>query len=108
MLFAMFRSEKGLIEHKGNCLKRNGKQNVKLKSGSLSFKNYFKQLSVRFKIYADFECILKKVECDSIKNNSSCTEKYQSHIPCSFAYKVFCIDRTSCSLKRKKCCLQFY
>ena len=35
---------------------------------------------------------LKKVECDSIKNNSSYTEKYQSHIPCSFAYKVVCID----------------
>ena len=70
----------------------NGKQNVKLKSGSISFKNYFKQLPVPFKIYADFECILKRVECDSIKNNSSCTEKYQSHIPCSFAYKVVCID----------------
>ena len=39
-----------------------------------------------------FECISKKVECDSIKNNSSYTEKYQSDIPCSFAYKVVCID----------------
>ena len=38
------------------------------------------------------ECIFKKVECDSVKNNSSYTEKYQSHIPCSFAYKVVCID----------------
>ena len=46
----------------------------KLKSGSISFKNYFKQLPVPFKIYADFECILKTVECDSIKNNSSFTE----------------------------------
>ena len=35
---------------------------------------------------------LKKTECDSIKNNSSYTEKYQSHISCSFAYKVVCID----------------
>ena len=53
--------------------------NVKLKSGSISFKKYFKQLPVPFKIYADFECILKKVvilkkECDSVKNNSSYTE----------------------------------
>ena len=70
----------------------NGKQNVKLKSGSISFKINFKQLPVPFKIYADFECILKKVECDFIKNNSSYTEKYQSHIPCSFAYKVVCIN----------------
>ena len=66
----------------------NGKQNLKLKSGSISFKNYFKQLPVPFKIYGDFECISKKVECDSIKNNSSYTEKYQSHIPYSFVYKV--------------------
>ena len=39
----------------------NGKQSVKLKSDSISFKNYFKQLPVSFKIYADFECIFKKV-----------------------------------------------
>ena len=87
-----FSSEKVLIEHKENSLIINGKQNVKLKSGSISFKNCFKQFPVLFKIYADFECILRKVECDSIKSDSSYTEKYQSHIPCSFAYKVVCID----------------
>ena len=86
-----FSSENVLIEHKENCLIINGKQSVKLKSGSISFKNYFKQLSVPFKIYADFECILKRVR-GSHKNNSSYTEKYQDHIPCSFAYKVVCID----------------
>ena len=52
-----FSSEKVLIEHKENCLIINGKQNVKLKSTSISFKNYFKQLPVPFKVYADFECI---------------------------------------------------
>ena len=26
------------------------------------------------------------------KNNGSYTEKYQDHIPCSFAYKVVCVD----------------
>ena len=54
-----FSSEKVLIEHKENCLIINGKQSVKLKSDSISFKNYFKQLPVPFKIYGDFECILK-------------------------------------------------
>ena len=87
-----FSSEKDLIGHKENCLITNGKQNVKLKSGSISFKNYFKQLPVTFKIYADFECTLKKVEYDSIKSTSSYTGKYQSNIPCSFAYKVVCFD----------------
>ena len=28
----------------------------------------------------------------SDKNNVTYTEKYQDHIPCSFAYKVVCID----------------
>ena len=84
-------SEQVLIEHKESCLIINGKQSVKLKSVSISFKNYFKQLPVSFKIYANFECILKGVK-SSDKNNDSYTEKYQDHIPCSLAYKVICVD----------------
>ena len=80
-----------MIEHKENCLVINGKQSVKLKSGSISFKNYCKQLPVPFKICADFECVLKEVK-SSDKNNGSYTEKYQDHIPCSFANKLVCID----------------
>ena len=89
-----FSSEKVLIEHKRDCLTINGKQSVRLKSGSISFKNYSRQLPVPFKIYADFERILKNVECDFIEcdSNSSYTRKYEDHIPCSFAYKVVCID----------------
>ena len=80
-----------MIECRENCSIINGKQSVKLKSGSISFKNYFKQLPVPFKIYADFECLLKGVK-SSNKNNGSYTEKYQDHIPCSFADKFVCID----------------
>ena len=89
-----FSSEEILIKHKEDCLVINDKQNVKLKSGTSSFKNYFKQISLPFKIYADFECILKKVESKSSEynSNSSYTRKYQNHIPCSFAYKVVCTD----------------
>ena len=48
-----------------NCLIINGKQSVKLKTGSISFRNYFKQLPVPFKIYADFEYNMKGVKsCD--------------------------------------------
>ena len=74
---------------KKDCLTINGKQRVTLKSGTISFKNYSKQLSIPFKIYADFECILKK---GSVKKNSSYTRKYQDDIPCGFAYKDVCID----------------
>ena len=86
-----FSTEQILIEHKENCLVINGNQSVKLKSGSISFKNYFKQIPVPFKIYADFECILKEIK-SSNKNNGPYVEKYQHHIPCSFAYKVVCVD----------------
>ena len=70
-----FSSKKVLIEHKENCLIINCKQSVKLKSGSISFKNYFKQIPVPFKIYGDFECILREVKSID-KNNGSYTEKY--------------------------------
>ena len=68
---------------------------LKLRKGSINFKNYSKQLPV-FKIYADFECILsvtssKRVQ-SSDKNNGSYKVKYQDHIPCSFTYKVVCVD----------------
>ena len=89
-----------MIEHKENCLIIYGKQSVKLKSGSVSFKSYFKQLPAPFKIYADFEYPLKAVK-SSDKNNGSYTEKYQDHVPCRFAYKVVCIDKGG-SLQRKK------
>ena len=57
-----FSREKFLIELKENCLIINGKQSVKLKSSSISFKNYFKQIPVPFKIYADFERFLRRVK----------------------------------------------
>ena len=86
-----FSSEKLLIEHRENCLMINGKQGVKLISGSIRFKNYFKQLAVSFKIYSDFECLLKGVQ-SSYNKYSSYVEQYQYHIPSSFAYKVACVD----------------
>ena len=86
-----FSSKKVFIEHKENCLIINGKQSVKLKSGSISFKNYFKQIPVPVKIYADFECLLRKFKSRG-KNNGSYKATCHHHIPCSFAYKVVCVD----------------
>ena len=39
-------------------------------------------------MYADFECYLKTVE----SYESSYSKKYQDHVPCSFAYKLVCVD----------------
>ena len=67
-----FSNENVLIKHKEICLSINGKQSAKLEEGIIKFENYFKQIPVSFKIYADFECNLKKVKC----NKGSHTEKY--------------------------------
>ena len=77
-----------LAKHKEDCLNINGKQSVNLEKGTIEFENYFKRIPVQFKIYADFECNLRGIEC----YEGSYTKKYQDHIPCSFAYKVVCTD----------------
>ena len=51
-----------LIKHNENSLSINGKQSVKLEKGIIKFENYFKQIPVLFKIYADFECNLRGVD----------------------------------------------
>ena len=63
-------------------------QSVDVEEGIIKFENYFNQLSVPFKIYADFECNLKDTEI----YEGSYTKKYHDHIPCSYAFKVVCID----------------
>ena len=70
-----------LTKHKEDCLSINGNQSVKLEEGKIEFENYSKQVSVPFKIYADFECNLRSVE----SYKGSYTKKYQDHVPCSFA-----------------------
>ena len=57
-----FSSENVLIKHKEDCLSINGQQSANSEKGIIEFKNYFKQLPVLFKIYADFECNLRDVE----------------------------------------------
>ena len=48
---------------------------VRLKSGSIRFKNYFKQLAISFKIYADYATRFMKGVQSSHKNNISYVEK---------------------------------
>ena len=90
--FQCFSSENVLIKHKENCLSVNGKQSVKLK-GIIELEKYFKQIPfkipVPFKIYANFECNLRSVES---YEGRFLHKKYQDHVPCSFAYKVVCVE----------------
>ena len=75
-------------KNKKKCSIINGKQSVKLKSGSISFKRYFKQLPALFKIYADFECILKEVKSND-KNNSSYTKNIRTTFLAVLLIKLF-------------------
>ena len=77
-----------MIKHKEDCLSINGIQSVKVEEGTVKYEKYFKQLLVSFKTYADFECNLEIVEI----YEGLCTRKYHDDIPCSFAYKIVCID----------------
>ena len=83
-----FSSENVLTKHKEDCLSINGQQSVNLKEGIIEFENYFKQLPVAFKIYADFECNLTDVDI----YEGSYTKKYYEYVLCNYAYKVVCID----------------
>ena len=71
-----FSSENVLIKHKEDCLSINGQQSINLEKGTIEFKNYFKQIPVPFKIYADFECNLKGVE----SSEGSYSKKYQDQM----------------------------
>ena len=66
----------------------NDAQSVRSEKGTIEFKSYFKQIPVPFKIYADFECDLESVE----RFEGTYSKKYQDHIPCSFAYKLVCVN----------------
>ena len=73
-----------MIKHKKDCLSINGQRSINLEKETIEFKNCFKQLPVPCKIYADFECVLENVRCYA--------KKYHEHVPCSYAYKVVCVD----------------
>ena len=57
-----FSNKNALKRHKENFLSINGAQSVKVEKGTIEFENYFKQIPVLFKIYADFEFHLQGVE----------------------------------------------
>ena len=63
-------------------------QSVRFERWITELKNYFKQIQVPCKIYANFKCNLKNVE----NYEGFHSRRYQDHIPCSFAYKLVCVD----------------
>ena len=81
-----------MLEHKKDCLIINSRENVKLEKGFIEFNNFNKRITCPFKIYADFECLLKEIVSGIHNDCFSYATRYQDHIPCSFAYKLVCLD----------------
>ena len=59
-----------------------------MEKGTIEFKDFFKQISVPFEIYGDFGSNWKAADI----YEGFCSKKYQDHLPCSFVYKVVCIE----------------
>ena len=74
-----------LTEHKEVYLSINGAKSVRLKKVTITTKSYFKQIPVPFKIYADFECDLKRIEC----YEGSYSKTYEDHIPVVLLTNLF-------------------
>ena len=68
-----FTTEEILSNHKKQSLLINGCQAVTYESGTIKFTNYNKQIPILFKIYADTECFLKRVNSCEVEH----TIKYQ-------------------------------
>ena len=74
--------------HRERCLLINDAQAVKYETGTIKFKNFNKQIPSPFKIYADSECSLKRVNI----TKGGYTKLYQKHVPNSMGAKLVCVD----------------
>ena len=83
-----FTTKEILNNHRERCLSINGTQAGIYEAGIIKFKNYDKQIPIPFKIYADTECLLKRINISEGKY----TKFYQKHIPNSIGAKLVCID----------------
>ena len=59
-------------------------------NNTLEFENYNQSLKVSFVIYADFECMLQKIQTCQPCDETSYTNAYQKHVPNNFVYHVKC------------------
>ena len=83
-----FTTKEILNSHRERCLLINGTQAVKYETGIIKFRNFNNQKLIPCKIYADSECMLKRV---NIKKGEY-TKSYQKHVPNSIGAKLVCID----------------
>ena len=80
-----FTTKETLNRQRERCLLINETQAVKYETGITKFKNFSKQKPISFKLYADSECLLKRINI----NKGGYTKLYQKHIPNSIGAKFF-------------------
>ena len=56
-----------LNNHRGSCLLINESQAVQYETGIIKFESYEKPVLIPFKIYADTECFLKRINIEEGK-----------------------------------------
>ena len=83
-----FTTKEILNNYRQRCLLINDTQAVKYETGIIKFKNFNKQIPIPFKIYADLECSMKRIDI----NKGGYTKLYQKHIPNSISANLNCID----------------
>ena len=102
-----YTKEEILNQLKKQCLLINGCQAVNYESATIKSTNHSKQIPILFKIYADTECFLKRINFYEGEN----TIKYQEHIPNFIGAKLVCTDDIftlpSIIFKEKKCINKF-
>ena len=54
----------------------------------MMFKNFHKRMKAPYVVYADFECILRKMSTCEPDNSRSFTMKKEKHEPCGFSYVI--------------------
>ena len=54
----------------------------------MAFKNHYKQMKAPYVVYADFECLVRKIATCEPDNKRSFTVKTEKHEPCGFSYLV--------------------
>ena len=54
----------------------------------MTFKNFHKQMKAPYVVYADFECILRKMSTCEPDNSRSFTMETEKHEPCGFSYVI--------------------
>ena len=80
--------EKHKTECKGLLKSPTRTEMPKAGENKMAFKNYYKQMKAPYVVYADFECVLRKINTCEPDNKQSFTLKKEKHEPCGFSYFV--------------------